>query len=112
MAFTCYDFFGDTVDYAHTVVAYVNGAPSAKDPLWEFGHLLWRPLLLWLYKLLALIVGPVDSPFLSVIRIAITLNLLGGYVAVLAVAALARRLVGGALIPLVVSTVFTCFYSV
>lgn len=38
-------YIGDTMSYAADIVRHLNGErPGLFDPLWEFGHLLWRPI--------------------------------------------------------------------
>jgi hypothetical protein len=39
--FTAAAFFGDSVDYASSIVSRFNGT---YDEFWEFGHVLWRPM--------------------------------------------------------------------
>lgn len=41
-------FIGDTVYYARDIQMYLNGGDSGA--LWEFGHLLWRPTGLLLFR--------------------------------------------------------------
>lgn len=49
---------GDTIDYAKEVAENIGRSPFGRNSsLWEFGHLLWRPLGLALYA--------VSSPVLS-----------------------------------------------
>jgi len=35
---------GDIAEYAAAVLGHLHGPVGRWDPLWEFGHLLWRPL--------------------------------------------------------------------
>src|SRR5688572_8863073 len=82
MAFTSYDFFGDSAYYAQRVVTHLSGSPAGATPMWEFGHLIWRPLLLVLYKIFGSWIQGPDGPYLTIVAISIALNLAGGYVAV------------------------------
>jgi hypothetical protein len=42
--FTRSDYLGDTMWYAGDIVNFDKGAFAGHpNPLWEFGHLLWRP---------------------------------------------------------------------
>ena len=44
-------FYADTANYAlHIVQHSERHSPPGQDPLWDFGHVLWKPLgyLLWL----------------------------------------------------------------
>lgn len=45
LALTQPPYFGDTVFYAEDVLQFRSGHWSSRfNPLWEFGHLLWRPI--------------------------------------------------------------------
>lgn len=51
--FTDAYYLGDTADYVGSVLSRGDNNGAAKwDPLWEFGHVLWRPLGLVLLKAL------------------------------------------------------------
>lgn len=52
-------YLGDTITYAADVARYLGQAPfGAGNRLWEFGHLLWRPLGWALASLLWPVMGP------------------------------------------------------
>ena len=66
------DNYGDVYRYADDVVNYDTGRFAAgQNPLWEFGHLTWRPLVWMLWK----IAHPLwnswfaDNPTLQVIAV-------------------------------------------
>jgi hypothetical protein len=83
----------DTVDYVREVVAFER---CGGEPLWEVGHLYWRPLGLWLHLALgpvaAAVVGP--DPHLQVAFLLIALNGVLGAAGVVLAYAIARHLTG------------------
>jgi hypothetical protein len=69
---------GDTVDYADAVVQHLrNEYQGPVDPVWESGHLLWRPLGLGAYHLLHLL-GATEPDRLVVARGLIAVSVLAG----------------------------------
>jgi len=82
------DFMGDTVDYVASIVAMTQGHDHN---VWEFAHLLWRPLG-WVVAsvftpLSRLSVG--GSPYANVTRELLTISWLAGLLAVVVTHALA-----------------------
>lgn len=75
----------DSMSYAkHIVDHQEHRAAPNNDPLWEFGHPLWRPLGLVVWSLFR---GPLDAPFggekiFGVLSGLVALNILGGLIAV------------------------------
>src|SRR5579863_10082114 len=98
---TCPLFQGDTLDYASSIVGHTNGGYYQ---FWEFGHLLWRPLGLLMFRLagsfLARFVGPV--PHLQVALGLIIISWLAGLASALLFLALLRAYTSNPWIPPVV----------
>ena len=88
--FTGAFFMADTVDYATDVYSRYLGN---KNTLWEFGHLLWRPLgwvfLRTLGPLMGLFAGA--DPRIQVTYIFVALNWLAGLACVFLLRAFLRR---------------------
>ncbi len=43
-------FYADTANYALHIVQHASrNSPPGRDPVWDFGHVLWKPLgyILW-----------------------------------------------------------------
>lgn len=89
--------FGDMMNYAGDVaIAFEVGPLSKASPLWEFGHLLWRPIGYVLTRA-ATYPEPVASALeLSLVtaRIFIALNLIAAAVAVALWYSIARKITG------------------
>lgn len=83
-------FMADTVDYATDVYSRYRGNTNT---LWEFGHLLWRPLgwisLRTLGPLMGLLAGP--DPRIQVTYIFVALNWLTGLACILLLRAFLLR---------------------
>lgn len=90
-ACTATAFMADTVDYADSIGAKLDGRDLA---FWEFGHLIWRPLG-WL---VTWAIGPWVSQFAgidryaTILKILIAMNWLAGLAAVLGMTCLMRGL--------------------
>lgn len=97
---------GDTFDYVRNVMDHAKGAPSRWDPLWEFGHLLWRPLALFGLHIAKLVspdgFGLPDHLLLT--RIFITFNILSGAGLAIAFHSIAIRASGSVAIATLVTT--------
>jgi hypothetical protein len=112
-------FMADTGGYVVSILAYegveefveqnpVVGDYRSENPFWEFGHLLWRPLGLVLYKafepLSRLVVGP--EPGTNLVFLLLSVNWLAGLLCVLLLHDLARRLTGRLWVAHLVAGVF------
>lgn len=98
-------FQGDTVDYASSIVAHLNGGYYQ---FWDFGHLLWRPLG-WVEvqvarPLLARFAGP--NPSLQATLALISVSWVAGLVSALILLALLRLYISDFWIPPIVVTAF------
>jgi hypothetical protein len=92
-------YMGDTSFYSAMVANVVGGKSyqlwetSGNYSLWEFGHLLWRPLGIVVFPLLSPLarasVGPDPSP--GAVFVMVVLNLLAGLLSVVLMHALVRR---------------------
>jgi hypothetical protein len=74
-------YLGDTADYVGSVLTNATNPQGARwNPLWEFGHLLWRPLGLILLKVLHSVSsdGFGLPPHLLLTRAFIAVNILCG----------------------------------
>ncbi len=98
-------WLGDTPDYVESIVQFSRGVDHW---MWDFAHLLWRPLGWVLYSAFA----PVTSVFVGKnehLNVMVTLNAvswLAGLVCVVCIYSLARRMSGRAWIANVVSLSF------
>jgi hypothetical protein len=94
VAVTKAPFIADTPAYAAQIAGVRDGSLPATD-LWEFGHILWRPLC-WLVAPLFALLTP-DSiawtPRLKIVFGMVVINYLSGLVTVLVMADLIRRFV-------------------
>jgi hypothetical protein len=101
-------FQGDTLDYASSVVGHTNGGYYQ---FWEFGHLLWRPLGLLVFRVtgsfLARFVGP--APYLQITLGLIIVSWLAGLAGALLLLALLRTYTSNPWIPpfIVISFMFS-----
>src|SRR5262249_50797939 len=108
--FTNAHFMADTGGYIVSILAYdgvseyvaenpVVGDFHSENPFWDFGHLLWRPLGLVLYKTL----GPLSKflvgsdPGINVVFLLMALNFVAGLVCVLLLHSLVMRITGNLL---------------
>lgn len=82
-------FQGDTMDYAGSVVAHMNGGYYY---FWDFGHLFWRPVGLLVFRIagtfLVRFVGP--DPYLRVALGMVIVSWVAGLVSALLLLALLR----------------------
>jgi hypothetical protein len=98
-------WLGDTVDYVESIVQFSRGVDHW---MWDFAHLLWRPLG-WV---LSSAFAPVTRFFVGKdehLNVMVTLNAvswLAGLVCVISIYSLARRMTGRAWIANVVSLAF------
>ena len=93
-AMTFPDTPGDTSVYVSEILSYGQSEGTKPALIWEFGHLLWRPLGYFIWQL----TQPLTSswfrgnPLLEVEAVLFGLNFLGGAVLIVAVFAITRRL--------------------
>src|SRR5690349_12352591 len=91
---TRYYYFGDT--YVDNILAFYRGSyVPPQNPLWEFGHLLWRPLGWLLFRIFG---RGLTEHYGGNARLAASLPLivisaLSGFITVLLVRSLATRFV-------------------
>lgn len=83
---------GDTLDYVRSVQAHEAGRPSQGiDPLWEFGHLLWRPSG-WLAAMVVTPFWPGEPRHLVLTRAFMLISMLAALGTVIVTNALALRI--------------------
>ena len=119
LAFTNAHYMADSGGYVVSILAYagveeyveenpVVGDYRSENPFWDFGHLLWRPLGLLLFKVLtpvsSLVVGP--DPAYNVRIQLMWVNYLAGLLSALLLYALLDRLTGRRWLAVVVSGFF------
>ena len=82
----------DTPGYAAQIVGYMQG--GAPTLLWEFGHLLWRPLGygLWMLAHPWMSSWSGDKPAIEIIALLCAVNCIGGLALTVLVFAICRRL--------------------
>ena len=84
---------GDTTTYAGQIFDAASGHTGPPYvPLWEFGHLIWRPTGLLLYRALGPILPDWPLPWLKIVAGLIALNLLCAWIAALLFYSIAVRL--------------------
>lgn len=93
IALTQPPFIGDSIPYSDQITA-VRNSTAAPGTLWEFGHILWRPLGFWLSGWVAPAIpnSMAWTPQLKVLRILVMLNEAAGLVGALLVYLLSLRL--------------------
>ncbi len=93
-AFTLPDITGDTTAYVSDILGYGQSGGARPDQIWEFGHLLWRPLGYFLWRLTQPLTATLfrGNPVLEVEAVLFGLNFLGGAVLSVVVFAITRRL--------------------
>jgi hypothetical protein len=113
MAATQPPFTGDSVIYADQI-AEVRTGFATHQALWEFGHILWRPLGYWFsFPGMALIPDRLAwTPSLKILSGMIGISLFAGLVCTLLVCAFAFRFTGSWRAALIVSVLFVWSDSV
>jgi hypothetical protein len=107
MALTEPPFAGDSIIYVNQIAAVRDGtAPQAT--LWEFGHILWRPVA---YALSGLFVSFIPNaiawtPWLKIMSGMILMNLLGGLLATVLIYAFSLRFSGSVVAAIVASVLW------
>ncbi|MBV8866216.1 MAG: hypothetical protein JO210_12550, partial [Acidobacteriaceae bacterium] len=93
-AFTFPDTSGDTIVYVNEILNYGQGGGAKPALIWEFGHLLWRPLGYFLWQLTQPLTASwfQGNPVLEVEIVLAAMNFVGGAVLIVAVFAITRRL--------------------
>lgn len=119
IVFTNAHFMADSGGYVVSILAYYGVSeyvvqnPVVRDyrsenPFWDFGHLLWRPFGLVLFRIFGPlarnIVGP--DPSLNVIFLLMSVNFLAGLLAVLLLYKLTEKLTGRRWVAVLVSIAF------
>jgi hypothetical protein len=87
------DNYGDVYRYADDILTYNTGKfPPGQNPLWEFGHLLWRPFvwLLWKAGTPLLVSRWADSPTLQVIAVMSAIDIVAAAVVIFLIHTLVR----------------------
>ena len=96
---------GDTVDYAHEIVAHIQGNYNGRwDPLWEFGHVLWRPMGLSAFSMLRPFYPSSEPDFLVAARGLICISQAAGLGCVLLLDSWLLRLTGAKMVSFAVVT--------
>jgi len=86
---------GDTLVYVGQMITYSQGGPGASPSLlWEFGHLLWRPLgyALWKLAMPLLAWWFAGNPILEITAVLFAINFVFGAILAGLVFAICRRL--------------------
>lgn len=94
-ALTVPETTADTIVYVQHILAYQQHRPNpAPYPLWEFGHLLWRPMGYGLWRLTHPLLSSwsQDNPVLEITAGLIAVNVLGGLLLAPLLFFLCRRL--------------------
>lgn len=113
LATTC-DYLGDTIYYAQDIVHFDHGNfPGYPNPLWDPGHLYWRPLGWVLLKAFGGLTSYAASgeETLAADALLITFSALCGLICALAFYALAARTLGNQWKAILAATVLICFYA-
>ncbi len=108
------DYFGDTYGYVQSVLKFDRGgfAPS-ENPLWDFGHLYWRPLGWLFFKLFGGLTtyAHTGEQNLAVTAVYVCLSIIAAFVSVIFTQSIALRVSGRRWIATLVTTAFLCFYA-
>lgn len=114
MLLTQPEYFGDTWGYAQNVLKFDRrDFATTQNPLWEFGHLYWRPLGWALYRLFGWMTpyARTGEGNLAVTTFFVGVSIFSGYVSALVIQSLALRVSRRFWTATLVSTAFLCFYS-
>lgn len=106
------DFQGDTLWYATDITSYQQSSTPDKAALWDFGHLLWRPTGLLLYRALGDWKPYAAEPIAAASFILILLSIASSLVCILLFQAIGLRMKLPVWLSTVLSTSFFCFYAV
>ena len=110
-AFTRAYYLGDTLTYTNDILAFDRGFSNVPvGPLWEFGHLIWRPLGFVLYKFLwALLPASLglDERLVCTVGL-ISFSLFCGWLAVTLFYSLATQVTRSALLGYVIAVSLMC----
>ena len=112
-ATTQYAYFADTTGYAHNIVVFDQNPKLGAGDFWDFGHLLWRPLGWFLYK----IVGGFfpysrsGEDQLTVTALLICLSMAASLITLLLFRSLAARFLKSAWAAGFVALAFLCFHA-
>jgi len=108
------EFMADTFWYVKDIVLFDTGSSSASaNPLWEFGHLLWRPLGWVLFKCFGGLTSYMRTgeEHLAVTAVLVVFSTVCGFLAALIVQALAIRILDNPWPATLVSTSVVCSYA-
>lgn len=114
LAVTRPDRFGDTGSYVHDILLFDRGSFSGyPNPLWDFGHVCWRPLGWLLYKLFGAATPyfSTGEESLAIATVMIAFTMACGFLSVVLVQSLALWILDGHWSANLVSASFLCFYS-
>jgi hypothetical protein len=114
MLLTASDYLGDTANYVQDVLAFDrSGYSAAANPLWEFGHLYWRPLGWLLFKTFGRLTPYLQTgeSNLSVTVMFISTAVVSGFVCALLFYWLASRVVREFWSQILVATACITFYA-
>ncbi len=106
------DIQGDTLWYATDITHYQQSSTPDKTSLWDFGHLLWRPTGLFLYRALGSWKPYAAEPIVSISFILTLLNLVSSLVCILLFQAIGLRMKLPVWLSTVLSASFFCVYAV
>jgi hypothetical protein len=100
-------YMGDSMDYIDDIHAAWSGS-AAHETLWEFGHILWRPLGYWFSSLFVAFIpnGIAWTPQLKIFSGLMLFSLIAGLAGTLLIYTLSRRLSGSRLAAVVASMLF------
>lgn len=103
---TAPNYLGDTLAYVSDIQGHLRGSFTGYDPLWDFGHLIWRPMALLLLQIAKLPWLPdwglPDN--LLLVNLFIGVNLIAGAGLAVVFSALSLRVSGSVIVSILVST--------
>jgi hypothetical protein len=107
-------YLGDTPGYVREITTYFHKSPVGPgNMLWEFGHLLWRPLGWIMVGVAAPVVTPLTGwePAMICSLALVGLNMIFGFLTVLLWHSMALEIVASRLIAFLIAAGFACANS-
>ena len=103
-------YLGDTTGYSYQILGAI-GHPWNGGPMWDAGHLLWRPIGWLLYNVLDPVLPAAQVPMLKIATCLIGFSILCAWIAVLLFYSIALRLGVSRWVAVALSLALLCFNS-
>ena len=113
LSVTHYVYFGDTTGYVQNILLFDRNPGAGRIVLWDFGHLLWRPLGWLLFRIFGGMVRytKTGESNLTIAAFLIAVSVVSGLITIMLFKSLAARLQNQEWAATFVATAFLCFHA-